>query len=222
MRNPTYTSELKSIEAIEEETSQAAYSRNLTESTTPKFKGPAVRIMNNLNPANPYFTFQDDFIPVKILAGNHIFERLAPQRTSIIFGVTELPWAVAAYRIDGLIVQLEPNLDEVDAIAIEDSGKARLVRDNTVVYQLNYTIPPDITGLHSNFFYRCPECNGHIYECTHLRIESRDEGEPSSLSSVTSEFTICPTCGGKIQHLAPGISFCLDCDWEHGLKPIPR
>ena len=178
--------------------------------------------MNNLDQANPYFTFHDGFVPVKILAGNHIFERLAPQRTSLIFGVTELPWAVAAYRIDGLIVQLEPNLDEVDAIAIEDSGKARLVRDNTVVYELDCIIPPDITGLHSNFFYRCSECNGHIYECTHLRIGERDEREASLPLSVASEVATCPICDGKIQHLAQGISFCLDCDWEHGLEPISR
>ena len=178
--------------------------------------------MNNLNPANSYFTFQDDFVPVKILAGNHIFERLAPQRTSIIFGVTELPWAVAAYRIDGLVVQLEPNLDEVDAIAIESSGKARLVRDNAVIYELDCNIPPDVTGLHSNFFYRCPQCNGHIYECTHLRIGSLDKGESLSLPSIASELTVCPACGGKIQHLAVGVSFCLDCDWEHGLEPISR
>ena len=178
--------------------------------------------MNDLNPANSYFTFQDNFVPVKILAGNHIFERLAPQRTSIIFGVTELPWAVAAYRIDGLVVQLEPNLDEVDAIAIESSGKARLVRDNAVIYELDCNIPPDITGLHSNFFYRCPQCNGHIYECTHLRIGHRDNGESLSLPSAVAELTACPTCGGKIQHLAVGVSFCLDCDWEHGLEPISR
>ena len=178
--------------------------------------------MNDLNAANPDFTFQDGFVPVKILAGSHIFERLALQRTSIIFGVTELPWAVAAYRIDALIVQLEPNLDEVDAIAIENSGKARLVRDNTVIYELDYIIPPDITGLHSNFFYRCPECNGHIYECTHLQIGDRKEDKSSSLPSVTSELTACPVCGRKIQHLAREISFCLDCDWEHGLEPINR
>ncbi len=178
--------------------------------------------MNDLNSANSYLTFQDDFVPVKILAGHHIFEGLAPQRTSIIFGVTELPWAVAAYRIDGLIVQLEPNLDEVDAIAIEDSGKARLIRDNAVIYELDYTIPPDITGLHSNFFYRCPECNGHIYECTHLRIGNHPPPEPPSLPPLVSDCTDCPACGGKIQHLGQGVSFCLDCDWEHGLKPITR
>ena len=178
--------------------------------------------MSNLNTANSYFTFHDDFVPVKILAGNHIFERLAPQRTSIIFGVTELPWAVAAFRIEGLVVQLEPNLDEADAIAIENSGKARLVRDNTVIYELDCIIPPDITGLHSNFFYRCPECNGHIYECTHLRIGNREEEESSPALSIISEFTVCPACGGKIQHLSPEISFCLDCDWEHGLEPIIR
>ena len=177
--------------------------------------------MNDLDTVNPYFTFHDGFVPVKILVGNHIFERLAPQRTSIIFGVTELPWAVAAYRINELIVQLEPNLDEEDAIAIEHSGKARLVRDNAVIYELDCIIPPDITGLHSNFFYRCSECNGHIYECTHLQIGTRKE-ESSSLPSVVSEITACPTCGGKIHHLARGISFCLDCDWEHGLEPITR
>ena len=179
-------------------------------------------IMNDLNPANSYFTFQDDFFPVKILAGSHLFERLAPQRTSIIFGVTELPWAVAAYRIDGLIVQLENNLDEADAIAIEESGKARLVRDNAVIYELDCIISPEITGLHSNFFYRCSECNEHIYECTHLRIGNREESEPAPLLSIASEVTACPTCGGKIQHLAREISFCLDCDWEHGLEPITR
>lgn len=178
--------------------------------------------MNNLNPANAYFTFQDGFVPVKILAGNHTFERLAPQRTSIIFGVTELPWAVAAYRIDRLIIQLEPNLDEVDAIAIESSGKARLVRDNAVIYELDCTIPPDITGLHSNFFYRCPQCNGHIYECTHLRISHRNKNESLPLPSTVSEFVDCPVCGGKVQHLGLGVSFCLDCDWEHGLEPISR
>ena len=109
--------------------------------------------MNNLDTVNLYFTFQDGFVPVKILAGNHIFERLAPQRTSIIFGVTELPWAVAAYRIDELIVQLEPNLDEVDAIAIENSGKARLVRDNAVYLRVRlYHSPrtlPDCTPISS-------------------------------------------------------------------------
>ena len=179
-------------------------------------------IMNDLNPADLYFSFRDDFVPVKILAGNDIFERLAPHRTSIIFGVTELPWAVAAYRIDGLVVQLEPNLDEPDAIAIENSGKARLVRDNAVIYELDCTIPPDVTGLHSNFFYRCPECNGHIYECTHLQIDKRDEREPSPVLSISPEVTVCPVCDGKIQHLGQGISFCLDCDWEHGLEPIAR
>ena len=112
--------------------------------------------MNDLNSANSYFTFQDDFVPVKILAGNHIFERLAPQRTGIIFGVTELPWAVAAYRIDGLIVQLEPNLDEVDAIALEDSGKARLIRDNAVIYEAGLHHPARYYGTALQFLLPLP------------------------------------------------------------------
>ena len=178
--------------------------------------------MNNLNPANRHFIFEDAFVPVKILVGMNVFERLAPQRTSTVFGITETPWAAAAFRIDTLIVQLEPNLDESDAIAIEDSGKARLVRDNAVIYELECIIPPDITGLHSNFFYRCPECNGHIYECTHLRIGNRAGHEPPPLPVSDRAFTACPSCGGKIQRLAPGVSFCLNCDWEHGLEPIIR
>ncbi len=176
--------------------------------------------MNILNPADHQFTFQDGFLPVKILAGGRVFERLAPQRTSIIFGITEVPWAAAAYRIDELAVQLETNLNEWDAIAIAGSGKARLVRHNAAIYELDYIIPPDITELHSNFFYCCPECNGHIYECAHLLISNQNRHEPLSSTSISPEVMTCPDCGGKIQSLAPGVSFCLDCDWEYGLEPI--
>jgi predicted RNA-binding Zn-ribbon protein involved in translation (DUF1610 family) len=183
--------------------------------------------MNILHPTEHYFAFQDGFLPVKILAGEYVFERLAPQRTSIIFGINDLPWAPAAYRINDLIVQLEPNLNKWDSIAIEGSGKARLVRHNTVIYELQSTIPPDITGLHSNFFYRCPECNRHIYQCRHLLIGHGNLNQSASTSAnreptASKELgnSTCPNCGGKIQHLAPGVSFCLDCDWEYGLTPI--
>ena len=178
--------------------------------------------MNTFNLTN-HFAFQDGFLPVKILAGERAFELFAPLRTSVIFGVTDQPWAAAAYRINALIVQLEPNLNEWDAIAIEASGNARLVRHNTVIYALQCTIPPDVPGLYSNFFYRCPECDGHIYECTHLLIvdasRRRSSAGPASANQAATA-PICPSCGGKIQSLAPGVSFCLDCDWECGLMPI--
>ncbi len=185
--------------------------------------------MNTFNLTDALFTFQDGFRPVKILAGERIFELFAPQRTSIIFGVAEHPWAAAAYRINTLIVQLEPNLNEWDSIAIEISGNARLVRHNTVIYSLQCIIPPDVPGLYSNFFYRCPECDGHVYECAHLLIANGDRRQPSATSAsanqaskalAESEPSTCPNCGSKIQSLAPGVSFCLDCDWECGLVPI--
>ena len=94
-----------------------------------------------LNTDDHPFAFQDGMRPEKILAGDRVFELLAPQRTSIIFGIRDVPWAAAAYRIHDLIVQLEPNLNEWDAIAIEVSGNARLVRHNTVVYELECSIP---------------------------------------------------------------------------------
>lgn len=177
--------------------------------------------MNNIfSSIDRHFTFQDGFLPIKILAGERAFEMIAPQRTSMIFGITDAPWSAAAYQVNELLVQLESNLNEWDLIAIAASGRARLVRHNAVVYELQCTIPPDVTGLHSNFFYRCPECNGHIYECTHLLISDRDRYEPSPSGRIPSEVTTCPECGGPIQSLGPGVSFCLDCDWECGLAPI--
>jgi hypothetical protein len=171
-----------------------------------------------------HFSIQDGFLPAKLLAGGRVFEQIAPQRTSAIFGITEQPWAAAAYRIDELVIQLERHLSEWDAIAIEGSGKARLVRHNTVTYALQCIISPDITGLHSNFFYRCPECNRHIYECTHLLMETLNQSSPTSkrqrlTASIASERSTCPDCGGTIQNLTVGVSFCLDCDWECGLAP---
>ena len=177
--------------------------------------------MNALNPAND-FTFHDGFRPVKIFAGERIFEMLAPQRTTTIFGVASEPSAAATYYIDDLIVQREEHLNEWDLIALSDAGDARVVRHNTVVYELQCTIPADIIQLHSNFFYRCPECNRHIYDCNHLLIEDPkqpyrpDSAEPSTVD----ERMVCPSCGGKVQSLAPGVSFCLDCEWERGLAPI--
>jgi hypothetical protein len=177
-------------------------------------------MMNVANLEDSRFVFDDGFLPVKILAGEGVFERLASQRTSHIFGITEAPWAAAAYRINELIVQLEPNLSEWDSIAIAASGNARLLRHNTVIYELHCTFPPDVTGLHSNFFYRCPECNGHIYECAHLLVGNSYRPEPSPSTSLDAETAHCPDCGGKTQSLALGVSFCLDCDWECGLAPI--
>ena len=185
--------------------------------------------MNILNPIGNHVAFQDDFRPVKILAGERVFEGLAAQRTSMIFGITDLPWASAAYRINEFIIQLEPNVNEWDAIAITELGKARLVRHNTVIYELQCIIPPDITELHSNFLYRCPECNRHIYECRHLLIGGGNLSQSSSISAnqeptattpKASGYSTCPNCGGKTQNLAPRVSFCLDCDWECGLEPI--
>ncbi len=166
------------------------------------------------------FASQGGFTPVKILAGERVFEMFAPQRTSIIFGITNEPWAAAAYRIEDLIVQLERNLNEWDLIAISASETAWLVRHNTVVYELQCTISPDIMGLSTNFFYRCPECNEHIYECTHLLISAQDLHQEPNADAVATDCapTACPSCGGKIQSLGPGVSFCLDCDWEDGLS----
>jgi hypothetical protein len=173
-----------------------------------------------LDGENSPFAFENGALPVKILAGDRVFEILAPQRTSIIFGIRDVPWAAAAFRIDNLTVQLEPNLNEWDAIAIEASGKARLIRHNTLVYELECIIPPDVPGLHSNFFYRCPKCNGHIYECAHMLVTNREQPPPSD--SGADDLQACPNCGGKIQRLGPGVSFCLDCNWEHGLQPIRK
>lgn len=166
------------------------------------------------------FASDDGFTPVKILAGERVFEMFAPQRTSIIFGITNEPWAAAAYRIENLIVQSERHLNEWDLIAISTSETARLVRHNTVVYELQCTISPDIIGLNTNFFYRCPECNEHIYECTHLLVSGQDLHEVPNADAVATARapTACPSCGGKIQSLGPGVSFCLDCDWEDGLS----
>ena len=173
-----------------------------------------------LDAENSPFVSQSGERPVKVLAGDRVFELLAPQRTSIIFGIRDVPWAAAAYRIEDLIVQLEPNLNEWDAIAIESSGKARLIRHNTIVYELECVIPPDVPGLHSKFFYRCPQCNGHIYECTHMLVTDAVRQPPEASAAKTPE--ACPQCGGKIQQLGPGVSFCLDCDWERGLTPIQK
>ena len=172
-----------------------------------------------------HFAFQDCFSPAKLLAGGGVFEQIAPQRTSVIFGITDQPWEAAAYRIDELVIQLEPHLNKWDAIAIEGSGKARLVRHNATIYALQCIILPDTTGLHSNLFYRCPECNRHIYECRHRLVNTLNQSSPTSErqgltgSNASDSFT-CPDCGGKIQNLTKGVSFCLDCDWDCGLARI--
>ena len=178
----------------------------------------------SMHPTENHFAFQDGFLPEKILAGGRVFEQIAPQRTSVVFGITNQPWAAAAYNINALVIQLERHLNKWDAIAIEGTGKARLVRRNTVIYALQCLIPPGITGLHSNFFYRCPECGSHIYECSHLLMETLNQSSTTSKHqgltvSNASETSTCPDCGGKTQNLTKGVSFCLDCDWECGLAP---
>ena len=112
-----------------------------------------------------FLTFDDDFRTEKVLAGEQIWETLAAQRTSIVFGITDQPWAPAAYRINCIIIQLEKHLNDWDIIAIDIGGNSRLIRHNSVIYQLHCLIPPDTTGSDSNFFYHCPECNGHVYQC---------------------------------------------------------
>ena len=76
--------------------------------------------------------FEDGFQPIKILAGERVFELLALRRTSNIFGITEAPWAAAAFQIEALVVQVESHLNEWDALAIDETGKVRLIRHNIV------------------------------------------------------------------------------------------
>ena len=166
-----------------------------------------------------FLTFEDDFRTEKVLAGEEIWKNLAVQRTSVVFGITDQPWAPAAYRINSLIVQLEKHLSDWDTIAIDINGNARLIRHNSVIYQLHCLIPPDIAGCNSNFFYRCSECNGHVYECNCLRssefVQPKSETEGEEKNAIT-----CPKCGGKIQKLGDGVLFCLDCNWETGFNSI--
>ena len=95
-----------------------------------------------------------------------------------------------------MIVQLEPNLDEVDAIAIEDSGKARLVRDNTVIYELDCIIPPTIVEGHYRIALQfllsvAPNATGTFTNAHIVRIGKRDEHEASPSLSVASEVITC-------------------------------
>ena len=166
-----------------------------------------------------FLTFDDDFRTEKVLAGEQIWETLAAQRTSIVFGITDQPWAPAAYRINCIIIQLEKHLNDWDIIAIDISGNSRLIRHNSVIYQLHCLIPLDTTGSDSNFFYHCPECNGHVYQCNCLRSSEFVQPKPETEGEAKNAI-ICPKCGGKIQKLGEGVLFCLDCDWETGFSSI--
>ena len=127
-----------------------------------------------------------------------------------VFGITDQPWAPAAYRINCIIIQLEKHLNDWDIIAIDIGGNSRLIRHNSVIYQLHCLIPPDTTGSDSNFFYHCPECNGHVYQCNCLRSSEFVQPKPETEGEAKNAI-ICPKCGGKIQKLGEGVLFCLDC-----------
>jgi len=156
--------------------------------------------------------FEDNFQPIKILAGERVFELLALRRTSNIFGITEAPWAAAAFQIEALVVQMESHLNEWDALAIDETGKVRLIRHNMSIYDLQCKIPPDITGLQSNFFYNCTLCNAHIFQCEHLRRQSHLD--LSTTPTESESISACPECSGKVQDLGGEMCFCLDCKWE--------
>ena len=165
-----------------------------------------------------FLTFDDDFRTQKVLAGEQVWETMAVQRTSIVFGITDQPWAPSAYRINCVVVQLEKHLNDWDIIAIDIDGNSRLIRHNSVIYQLHCLISPDTIGCDSSFFYHCPECDGHIYQCNCLRNSEFVQSKPKTEREIKN-VTICPKCGGKIQKLGAGVLFCLDCDWETGFNP---
>ena len=165
-----------------------------------------------------FLTFDDDFRTQKVLAGEQVWETMAVQRTSIVFGITDQPWAPSAYRINCVVVQLEKHLNDWDIIAIDIDGNSRLIRNNAVIYQLHCLISPDTTGCDSNFFYHCPECDSHLYQCNCSRNSEFAQSKPKTEREIRNAI-ICPRCEGKIQKLGAGVLFCLDCDWETGFNP---
>ena len=156
--------------------------------------------------------FNDKFQPVKVLTGKQLFEMMALQRTSKIFGITKEPWAAAAFQIKKLVVQMEKHLNSWDALAVNSQGQVRLVRHNIAIYELKINILPNTTGLSSNDFYYCSLCHDHIFQCDHL-VNQQKEVEPMSIQGQLPVL-FCPKCQGKVQNLGGDLYFCLDCNWE--------
>ena len=152
------------------------------------------------------------FEATKILAGKKIFQMMALQRTSKVFGITDTPWSAAAFEINELVVQMETQLRSWDTLAINKSGKTRLIQDNVVIYELQIRISPQTTGLTSDSFYYCSTCKGHIFQCSCL-VNQRQSVKPRS--TVDQQPVLyCPQCKGKVQGLGGNLYFCLDCKWE--------
>ena len=86
--------------------------------------------------------------------------------------------------------QLEKHLNDWDIIAIDIDSNSRLIRNNAVIYQLHCLISPDTTGCDSNFFYHCPECDGHIYQCNCLRNSEFVQSKPKTEREIKNA-TIC-------------------------------
>lgn len=154
----------------------------------------------------------DKFEATKILAGKKIFQMMALQRTSKVFGITDTPWAAAAFETNELVVQMETQLRSWDTLAINKSGKTRLIQDNVVIYELQIRISPQTTGLTSDSFYYCSTCKGHIFQCSCLVNQRRSVKPRSTVDQQPVLY--CPQCKGKVQGLGDNLYFCLDCKWE--------
>ena len=129
----------------------------------------------------------DKFEATKILAGKKIFQTMALQRTSKVFGITNTPWAAAAFEINRLVVQMETKLRSWDTL--KSIQEKQLIRDNVVIYELQIRISPQNTGLTSDSFYYCL-CRDHIFRCSYLVIND------SRLSKInfrsTTDLTLSP------------------------------
>ena len=154
----------------------------------------------------------DKFEATKILAGKKIFQTMALQRTSKVFGITNTPWAAAAFEINRLVVQMETKLRSWDTLEINKVGKTRLIRDNVVIYELQIRISPQNTGLTSDSFYYCSTCRDHIFRCSCLVSQRQSVKQRSVLDQ--QPILHCPQCQGKVQGLGGNLYFCLDCKWE--------
>ena len=154
----------------------------------------------------------DKFEAPKILAGKKIFQTMALQRTSKVIGITDTPCAAAAFEINELVVQMETHLRSWDTLAINKSGKTRLIQDNVVIYELQIRISPQNTGLTSDSFYYCSTCKDHIFRCSCL-VNQRQSVKPRSTVDQQPIFHRAK-CKGKVQGLGGNLYFCLDCKWE--------